>query len=314
MAKYRPQLPQLSGGTFVTDGGLETTLIFREGIALPEFAAFVLLKEDSGLRALRNYFTPYAELARRYGFGLVLESPTWRANRDWGRKLGYSREALAEANRRSIALLTDIRTAFESEKTKIVISGNIGPRGDGYVPSALMSVDQAADYHYEQVRTFADTEADMIAAFTMNYVEEAIGVASAAKSAGMPAAISFTVETDGKLPTGQTLKQAIEQTDKATGAYPAYYMINCAHPTHFKDALAETGAWRSRIRGLRPNASMMSHAELNEASELDAGVPVALGRQTREVKDALNELTVIGGCCGTDHRHIEEMCRAFAAA
>jgi S-methylmethionine-dependent homocysteine/selenocysteine methylase len=314
MAKYRSQLPQLSGGTFVTDGGLETTLIFREGIELPEFAAFVLLQNDSGLKTLRNYFHTYAELAQRYGFGLVLESPTWRANRDWGRKLGYSRKALAEANRKAIALLTDIRAGFENGQTKIVISGNIGPRGDGYIPSALMNADQATDYHFEQVRTFSETEADMIAAFTMNYVEEAIGVASAAKLVDMPVAISFTVETDGKLPTGQTLKQAIEQSDEATGNHPAYYMINCAHPTHFMDALAETGAWRSRIRGLRPNASMMSHAELNEASELDAGAPVALGQQTREVKDSLNELTVIGGCCGTDHRHIEEMCKAFAAA
>jgi len=206
MAKFRTHLPQLSGGTFVTDGGLETTLIFREGVELPEFAAFILLESDSGRQVLQKYFRTYAELARRYGLGLILESPTWRANRDWGRKLGYSGDALAEANRKAILLLADVRNSFETAETRIVISGNIGPRGDGYVPSALMSVAEAADYHREQIRTFAQTDADMVAAFTMNYVEEAIGVASAAGSLGMPVAISFTVETDGKLPTGQALK------------------------------------------------------------------------------------------------------------
>jgi S-methylmethionine-dependent homocysteine/selenocysteine methylase len=242
---------------------------------------------------------------------LILESPTWRANRDWGQKLGYSGNALAEANRKAIVLLAEVRNSFETEATRIVISGNIGPRGDGYVPSALMSVAEAADYHREQIGTFAQADADMVAAFTMNYVEEAIGVASAARSVDMPVAISFTVETDGKLPTGQALKEAIEKTDAATQSYPAYYMLNCAHPTHFMDSLAPAGDWLSRIRGLRANASTKSHAELNEATALDDGVPVELGRQTREVKNRLTELCVIGGCCGTDHRHVEEMCKAF---
>lgn len=314
MAKYRSHLPQLSDSTFVTDGGLETTLIFREGIDLPDFAAFTLLQSDSGRQALQKYFNTYAELARRYGYGLILESPTWRANRDWGEKLGYSRATLDEVNRKAISLLVDVRDAYETEQTSIVISGNIGPRGDGYVPSALMSADQAQDYHSEQIQNFAQTEADMVAAFTMNYLDEAVGVARAAHAVGMPVAISFTVETDGRLPTGQTLKDAIEQTDKLTADYPAYYMINCAHPTHFMGALSDGGAWLSRIRGLRANASTKSHAELNEATALDDGAPPELGRQYLEVKHRLAGLSVIGGCCGTDHRHVEEMCKAFSAA
>lgn len=311
MAKYRSHLPQLAGDTFVTDGGLETTLIFHEHIELPEFAAFVLLESESGRQTLAKYFTTYAELARRYGYGLILESPTWRANRDWGARLGYSREALAGINRTAIAMLDDIRCRYETRDTKIVISGNIGPRGDGYVPSALMSADEAQEYHSEQLHTFAQTDADMVAAFTMNYVDEAIGIVRAAHTSNMPVAISFTVETDGRLPSGQPLEQAIEQTDDATADYPAYYMINCAHPTHFMQALSADERWRSRIRGLRANASTRSHAELNEATTLDDGVPAELGRQYLDVKRMLHSLSVIGGCCGTDHRHVEAMCRAF---
>ncbi|RJG07578.1 homocysteine S-methyltransferase [Noviherbaspirillum cavernae] len=312
MAKYRSHLPQLSQGMFVTDSGLETTLIFRDGIDLPEFASFVLLQSDSGRQRLRDYYRLYAEMARRYGMGLVLESPTWRANRDWAQKVGLPPDALPEINRQAIAMLVEIRDAYETEHTKIVISGNIGPRGDGYVPSAKMSAVAAQDYHAEQIRTFAQTDADMVSAFTINYVEEAIGVVNAAKAAGMPAVISFTLETDGKLPSGQSLKDAIEKTDAATQGHAAYYMINCVHPTHFANTFAADGEWGSRIRGLRPNASKKSHAELDASTELDDGVPVELGQETRDAKRMLKELRVIGGCCGTDERHVEEMCKALA--
>lgn len=314
MAKYRSHLPQLSQGMFITDSGLETTLIFRDGVELPEFASFVLLQNDSGRKRLQDYYRTYAEMARRYGMGLVLESPTWRANPDWARKIGLPLDALPDINRQAISMLAEIRDAYETEQVRIVISGNIGPRGDGYVPSAQMTAAEAQDYHAGQIQTFAQTEADMVSAFTINYVEEAIGVVNAAKAAGMPVVISFTVETDGKLPSGQSLKEAIEKTDEATGSYPAYYMINCAHPTHFMNIFGESGEWISRIRGLRPNASTKSHAELNEATELDDGIPVELGKQTRDAKRALKELHVIGGCCGTDERHVEEMCKALAEA
>jgi S-methylmethionine-dependent homocysteine/selenocysteine methylase len=310
MPRFRENLPQLSDKIFVTDGGIETTLVFKEGLELPEFAAFHLLRSDAGRKSLNTYFMTYAEMARRHGLGLILESPTWRANPDWGKKLGYDGKALAKANRESIDILTAIRTRFSG--LDIVISGNIGPRGDGYVPGALMQVSEAAEYHGEQIRTFAGTEADMVAAFTMNYVEEAIGVSLAARNSGMPVAISFTVETDGKLPTGQTLQEAIEATDAATGRYPAYYMINCAHPTHFLSALRKGEPWISRLRGLRANASTKSHAELNEATVLDDGNPLELSAQYREVRNLLTELRVVGGCCGTDDRHVEEICRALA--
>jgi len=313
MAKYRNALPQLGGGFFLTDGGIETTLIFHDGLELPDFAAFDLLKSAAGTAALRKYFRAYGAVARRFNTGLVLESATWRASADWAARLGYSREALAAANRKSIELLEEIRGEFETDRSKIVISGCIGPRGDGYSPANMMSEEEAKNYHREQIEIFAGSAADMVTAITVNYVEEAVGIARAAEQAGMPVAISFTVETDGALPTGQTLHKAIEQVDAATSSYPCYYMINCAHPTHFEQMLSSAQPWVERIRGLRANASRRSHAELNESTELDVGDPVELGAQYAQLKATrLPRLNVMGGCCGTDHRHVEEIAKACA--
>lgn len=315
MAKYRHNLPQLANDFFITDGGLETTLVFHQGWELPDFAAFDLLKTEAGKETLRTYFRTYAAIARKYGLGFILESFTWRANADWGTKQGYSDNGLASVNRAAIDLVREIRDELETEKTRMVISGCIGPRGDGYVPGVAMSADEAEKYHLKQIQTFRDTEADMVAAATMNYVEEAIGISRAAKSVGMPVAISFTVETDGKLPTGQTLRNAIEAVDEATNSAPAYYMINCAHPTHFADALIGEGRWLERIRGFRANSSTKSHAELNESVTLDEGNPSEFGLQHKDLLRKLKKVRVLGGCCGTDERHIEEICKAcFAPA
>lgn len=311
MAKYRHALPQLGGACFLADGGIETSLIFHDGLDLPHFAAFDLLRTTPGEAALSNYFRTYAQLARRLRAGLVLETPTWRASADWAARLGYGADALAAANRRSVALLEAIRADFETADTPIVISGCIGPRGDGYVPGERMSAAQAEGYHAIQVETFANSAADLIGAITMNYAEEAIGLTRAAQLAGLPVVISFTLETDGRLPTGQPLGDAIQQVDAATADGPAYYMINCAHPAHFSDSVAGDEPWTSRLRGLRANASRMSHAELNDAAELDAGDPEELGRDYATLKqEKLRHLNVFGGCCGTDHRHVEQIALA----
>jgi S-methylmethionine-dependent homocysteine/selenocysteine methylase len=310
MARYRNALPQLKGDLFLTDGGIETTLIFLEGLELPDFAAFDLLKRPEGETALRKYFRTYAALAKKFGTGLILEAATWRANPDWAARLGYSREGLANANLRAIRLLEPIRDEFEDSRTQVVISGCVGPRGDGYNPAFQMSETEAESYHGEQIGTFADSAADMVTAITMNYVEEAVGVARAAQSAGLPVVISFTVETDGKLVTGQSLKDAIATVDAATAGYPGYYMINCAHPTHFASVLTVGESWLERIRGLRTNASHQSHAELNESPELDSGNPAELGQEHARLLERLPRLNVIGGCCGTDHRHVEQIAMA----
>jgi S-methylmethionine-dependent homocysteine/selenocysteine methylase len=314
MAKYRNRLPQLDGELFLTDGGLETCLIFQSGFDLPQFAAFDLFKDDRGTDELRRYYKPYAELARDGGLGFIAESPTWRASSHWATEIGYSEVELDRTNRKAIALMEEVRERYESEATPVVISGCIGPQDDGYNPSAFMSAGEARDYHSIQIATFAATEADMVAAATMTYVEEALGVTRAAIDAGMPVSISFTVETDGRLPSGQLLGEAIAQVDSETDAAPAYYGINCAHPTHFEDALASGDGWQSRILGLRANSSAKSHAELDEATELDAGDPVDLGERYAQLRQGvLPSLSVLGGCCGTDHRHVAEICGAVVA-
>ena len=310
MAQFRKDLPQLAGDFFITDGGLETTLIFLEGIELPNFVAFDLFKHQDGEAALRKYYRAYSDLAQRFAIGVILESATWRASADWGAKLGYGAKEMADVNRKSIALLEEIRSENAGEVNKIIISGCVGPRGDGYKPVNTMSEKDAQSYHGIQIQTFEDTAADMVTALTINYVEEAVGIARAAENADMPVVISFTVETDGRLPSGQTLRAAIEQVDSATSFYPSYYMINCAHPTHFKHVLAEDQPWRERVRGVRANASRKSHAELDESSKLDIGDPLELGRQYAQLKRGVPRLNVMGGCCGTDERHVEQIAAA----
>jgi S-methylmethionine-dependent homocysteine/selenocysteine methylase len=312
MTTSEQALPQLGGDLFLTDGGIETTLIFHDGLELPYFAAFDLLKDEAGRDALRRYYRRYAAIAKEQGVGFVLESATWRASKDWGDKLGYSEDALAEANRQSIALLQELREEYRGEKTPMVISGCIGPRGDGYDPGELMTEDQAQAYHAAQVATLRGAGADMVNAMTMTNVPEAVGITRAAQAAGIPVSIAFTVETDGRLPAGQGLKDAIEAVDAATGNGPAYYMINCAHPTHFEGVLTAGEPWLERIRGLRANASAKSHAELDEAEVLDDGDPVELGGQFRDLKARLPNLNLLGGCCGTDHRHVAAIGKACA--
>jgi S-methylmethionine-dependent homocysteine/selenocysteine methylase len=304
-AKYRDRLPQLDGGLFLTDGGLETTLIFHEGFDLPCFAAFVLLDSERGEKALRDYFDRYVPMAIAAGAGFILEAPTWRANPDWAAKVGYGREALARNNRAAIALLLELRDRYETAASPMVVSGAIGPRGDGYDPGTLMSPEEAADYHGFQIGLFRDAGADLVSAFTMTNVGEAQGIALAAKAAEMPCVISFTVETDGRLPTGDSLAEAIKSVDEATGNGPAYYIINCAHPTHFDHVLDTGETWIKRLRGLRANSSRMSHADLDNAPELDIGDPLELGGQYAELRRRFPHINVLGGCCGTDHRHVD---------
>jgi S-methylmethionine-dependent homocysteine/selenocysteine methylase len=298
----------------ITDGGLETDLIFNHDVDLPQFASFPLVAHEDGRRRLHDYFTDYIAIARENGVGIVLEAPTWRANPDWAAILGYGPDELDDANRAAIDLLVQIRDAHDSHVTPIVVSGCIGPRGDGYVVGSAMTADEARDYHQRQVNVLADADVDMVAAFTMTYVEEAMGIAQAARAAGVPVAISFTVETDGRLPSGQALGDAITQVDRATDSGPAYFMINCAHPEHFEHVLDGDAEWTRRIMGIRANASRRSHAELDEAEELDEGNPVELGADHARLRDRLPHLTVLGGCCGTDHRHVGEICSAWLAA
>ena len=305
-------LPHESDRLFMTDGGLETTMVFHEGFDLPGFASFVLMYDERGRNALEEYFRAYMDIAKSVGAPLIIETVTWRANPDWMRKIGYADEDVERVNRDSVLHLDSLRGEFESSGEPLIISGCIGPRGDGYVTGKMMSSTEAKSYHLPQIKALADAGADLVSAITMTYEEEAIGIADAAADAGVPAVISFTVETDGRLPSGSRLSNAIAKVDAESNVQPAYYMINCAHPSHFVEALKEGSGWQERILGTRVNASKQGHAELDESEELDEGNPSELAEDLCAVWDLLPNFRVSGGCCGTDDRHVREMARKAA--
>lgn len=310
MPLHRSHLPTLDEGLFLTDGGLETVLIFHQGMDLPEFAAFPLVEEAAGRATYEAYLAPFLAAAASAGAGFVLETPTWRASHGWGAALGWAPERVDEVNRVAVDQLVDLR-ARTDDPAPIVVSGCIGPMGDAYAPEAVPTADEAQAYHDRQVGVLAGTEADVVTALTLTHAEEAIGLARAAAEHDVPSVISFTVETDGRLPSGQPLLAAVAETDAATGSAPAYYMVNCAHPTHFADVLDAADPAMARIRGVRANASTCSHAELDEATELDDGDPADLGARLVALRAAFPSITVLGGCCGTDARHVAAITAAL---
>lgn len=295
-------LARMGEGLWLTDGGLETTLIFHEGLDLPEFAAYPLLEIEEGRARLESYYTSYMAAARDLGTGFVLDTPTWRANVGWGARLGHDRAGIAAINARAVGFAVALRAAAGAG-SPILINGEVGPAGDGYRADAPLAADEAEAYHFPQIAALAAAGADMITALTMTHPAEAIGAARAAAHAGIPAAISFTVETDGRLPCGVALGAAITAVEAATGASPLWYQINCAHPAHFRHTLL--GDWVVRIGGIRANASRLSHAELETSETLDAGDPAMLAAEHRDLLRVLPGLRVLGGCCGTDLRHVQ---------
>ena len=295
-------------GLTMTDGGIETVLLFKDGFDLPCFAAFPLLEDERGREALRRYFDGFLEAAERHGVPFVLDTPTWRANPDWGRELGYDEPALAEANRRAVAFARELA----GDRPDVIVDGVLGPRGDGYVVGETMTADEAADYHGWQIGVLHEAGVDRTTALTLTYADEAIGIVRAAAARGVPVVPGFTVETDGRLPDGTRLADAIERVDAETGAAAEFFLVNCAHPEHIAAGLDGSPALE-RVGALRVNASRLSHAELDEAEELDEGDPAELGRDSAALKAALPGIRMLGGCCGTDHRHVDRIVGAWSA-
>ncbi|CAF4235503.1 unnamed protein product, partial [Adineta steineri] len=284
--------------------------IFDEHIELPCFASFTVLKDEAGCQWMVNYLSTFASVAQKYNVGLILETATWRAHPECLRKLAYSEEDAVNVNHKSVELLCGIRDIYETEQCPIVISASVGPRGDGYTPSATMSPEQAKNYHATQIGVLSQTKTDMIAGLTLNYPQEAIGIVQAAKEVDMPITISFTVEKDGKLPTGQSLKETIYLVDKATDNAPLYYMVDCAHPSNIVHTFLADEDWVERIHGIKGNASKKSHAELDECTELDSGDPLEFGADNQELLCKMKHLNIFGRCCGTNYRHVEEICKS----
>ncbi|GAB3015809.1 homocysteine S-methyltransferase [Nocardioides flavus (ex Wang et al. 2016)] len=299
------QLPATANG-WVTDGGLETDLIFHRGIDLPDFASFPLLDDAEGRAVLEDYYRAYAGVAARAGAGLLLETPTWRANADWGARLGYDPEALRRINREAVAHLRALAHELGDRVVTTLVVGAMGPRGDGY-RAGEHDAEHYADYHRPQLEAFAEEGADLATAYTLSTVAEAVGVVRAAQDVDLPVAVSFTVETDGRLPDGTALGEAVERLDELTAAAAAHLLVNCAHPDHVAAGVDVAAPWTGRIAGLRVNSSRLSHAELDEAEQLDEGDLADLRETTRRLASDLPAVRIVGGCCGTDARHVAAM-------
>ncbi len=294
---------------FITDGGIETHIIFNMGVELPHFSAFPLNDTDAGREVIRRYYRDYLPVAKAARRGFLFATDTWRASPDWADRLGYDRSRLAQNNRMSVQLCAELAREFEAEGVATAIAGIMGPRRDAWQFDSGMTAAEAYDYHAPQVEAFAGTAASSIQFYTLTNTPEAIGVARAAQRAGLPVVLSFTTETDGTLPGGKQLGVAINEVDDATGGYPDYYMVNCAHPMHFAGPLRSGEKWVNRIGGLRANASAKSHKELDESPEIDVGDLNEFAEVHAGLLPVLANLQVVGGCCGTDHRHIAALCR-----
>ncbi|WP_120497274.1 homocysteine S-methyltransferase family protein [Kiloniella sp. EL199] len=320
-SRYREDLPQLKGGLFLSDGGLETDLIFNQNIPIKAFAAHTLLPDEKGRGALTNYYQGFLALAQQMNTGFILDGQTWKAHPHWADDLGEGLDDIEAANHASVAFIAALREKWDNNTQQaIVLNASLGPRGDAYAPDYQISTKEAEDYHAQQVSWLAATPVDMITAMTFTQSEEAIGAVRAAHKAKLPIAVSFTVETDGLLPTGQSLADAIDQVDRETNSQAIYFMINCAHPEHFPPNLSSGDlsdnqlgdhSWAKRIKGIRCNASRMSHAELDNCEALDAGNPDELGQQYQEIYSRMPWLNIFGGCCGSDLRHLTEIARAI---
>ncbi len=309
MSKYRNALPQLSGDLYLADAGIETDLIFNHGVEIREFASHTLLPNPTSREIVANYFRGFLSLAKNFDAGFILDSQTWKAHLHWAEDLGATEQELYLANKDSIAFIAELRDEYSTNSKPIVLNGVIGPRGDAYAPESRVAAVEAEEYHAKQIAWLAETDVDMVTATTFTQSDEAIGVVQAARSADLPIVISFTVENDGRLPTGQPLDEAINAVDNATNAAAAYFMVNCAHPNHFFDVLDDSD-WARRIRGLRCNASRLTHAELDECEVLDDGDPEELANQYKSIAASMPWLNVFGGCCGSDLRHVTEIAKA----
>jgi homocysteine S-methyltransferase len=308
-----PAVPELDGEVMLTDSGIETDLIFHHGIDLPLFACFVLADDPHGRRLLRTWHREHADAAVAHGLGVSLDSATWRASSDWGELLGYEASALDRVNQDLVGMLHEIRDGLDDGGRPVRVGGTLGPRSDGYHPTLVMSAEEAEGYHAPQLRSLAAAGAERASVLTLGYVDEAVGIAAAASDTGLPVLVGFTVETDGRLPDGTPLREAVEEVDARTGGSAAGFIVNCAHPDHIAPALANAGPWTARLVGVRPNASRRSHAELDEAPDLDDGDPAELGRQVAELHRAHPTINLLGGCCGTDVRHARQIAAAVAA-
>ena len=310
MSAKRPALPNETSRIFLTDGGTETWLIYKAGLDLPNFSSFHLLNDPAASKQIKSYYRAFADIAVEHGTAFIFDSLTYRASRDWGALLGFSEAALVEMNLMALDFYRGVAKEAGLAGDDVVISGCVGPKGDAYELNEALTADGAQDYHQRQVDTFKAGNADIVTALSLSSSQEAIGIVRAAQSAGLPSAISFLVEKDHCLQSGESLRAAIETVDQETDSAAAYFMINCAHPIDFGPAL-KSQEWVTRIHGIRANASKAEHSFLNLLGQLDEGDPDELASEYASLRSQFPDMNVFGGCCGTDFSHVRKISSAI---
>jgi S-methylmethionine-dependent homocysteine/selenocysteine methylase len=304
---------QREGQLFLTDGGIETEIMYKWGFELPHFAMYPLLDNPDAMSAVRAMYRRYLDVVAKHRLSALMGGLDYRASPDWGALLGYSPEALAEANLRSIAFLRELADEYADDIPQILIAGYVGPRGDAYQTNRTITAAEAEDYHAVQLATLKAADVDLAWALTFNNIPEAIGVARAAARIGVPLAISFTLDTTSRLSSGPSLARAVETVETETDGAPAFYSLNCSHPVEFEPALTP-GGWTERVRGFRPNASRMDKIALCKLGHLEEGDPVELGRLMGTLARRYPHMDVWGGCCGTGDVHLDQIARNVGAA
>jgi homocysteine S-methyltransferase len=300
---------QRDGIFYLTEGGQETEIMYRHGHALPEFAMYPLLDDRAAMDDLKAMYSRVLDVAAEQGFAAMISGLDYRGSPDWGERLGYSRARLAEALERSIAFLREVADPYEDQIGEILIGGMLGPRGDAYSLNRTITAEEAEDYHGFQLEVLKRTGVDFVSAVTFNNVAEAVGVARAAARIRVPLNIAFTLDSDHRLKSGPSLKEAVEAVDAQAGdARPDFYGINCSHPLEFEPAL-EAGDWISRLRSLRPNASAKDKIDLCQIGHLEDGDPVDLGKRMGVLARRYPHIDIFGGCCGTWAPHLDEIAR-----
>lgn len=304
---------QRPGTLYLTEGGIETELMYRWGFDLPQFAMYPLLDNPAAMDTMRGMYRRLLDVAARHGMGALMGGLDYRASPDWAALLGYSAAGLEEANLRSIDFLRGVAAEYAGQVDDILVQGFVGPRGDAYALNRTITEAEAEDYHAVQLATLAKAGVDLAWGFTLNNVAEATGIVRAASRLGVPVAISLTLDADGRLKSGPSLRDAIAAIDAATDGSAAFFSINCSHPDEFAPAL-EPGDWIARVRGLRPNASRMDKGALCQIGYLEEGDPVELGQQAGALARRYPHMDIWGGCCGCIETHLEEIARNVVAA
>lgn len=300
--------PRLDDRIYITEGGIETEILYKWGFELPEFSMYPLLDNADAMKTIHAMFDRVFAAAAAHDAGIVLAGLDYRASPDWAEKIGYSRDQLDAFIHRNIAFLKGRREAHADRVRDVYIAATCGPRGDAYGTGGTITEDEAEAYHAFQIAASKAAGADLVIGITFNNIPESIGFVRAAQDVGIPVGISLTLTPEGVMRSGPSLQQAVEEIDAATDGAAAWFGTNCAHPVEFEPAL-NGGAWTDRLRYVRPNASKMDKIALCKLGHLEDGDPEELGGQMADLKRRFPQADILGGCCGTDERHLGEIAR-----